>query len=216
MNSNIEPRALKAAVRNVIFDLGGVVLEWNPDAILSDYYADADARATLKSSLFQHPDWLSLDQGILTEADVLPSLEQRTGRPIAELRGLFEAVRQSLKPKADTVALIRSLAQRGIPLYCLSNMPATTFEYLRERHDFWDLFQGIVISGEIKMVKPERRIFDYLLRRFDLSPAETAFVDDHRPNIDAARELGLHTVLFQDAAQCDVELEHLLALKRGQ
>ena len=89
-------------------------------------------------------------------------------------------------------------------------MAASTFAYLRERHEFWHAFRGIVISAEIKMLKPEREIFEYLLHRFGLSPAESIFVDDHPPNIEAARLLGLHTVWFRDARQCATELEHLL------
>jgi putative hydrolase of the HAD superfamily len=200
-------------VRNVIFDLGGVVLEWNPDAILEGYYTDPKERATLKAALFKHPDWLQMDRGTLTEFEALGRLQQRTGRPLAELSGLFDAVRSSLRPKADSVALLKSLAQRDVPLYCLSNMPASTFGYLRERHAFWNLFKGIVISGEIKMAKPEREIFEYLLRRYALAAAETVFVDDHAPNIQAAQTLGLHTVWFRGARQCELELEHLLAAK---
>jgi FMN phosphatase YigB (HAD superfamily) len=64
------------------------------------------------------------------------------------------------------VALIERLAQRQIPLYCLSNMSAGTFKYLREKHAFWSAFRGIVISGEIQMMKPEPEIFEYLLRRY--------------------------------------------------
>jgi putative hydrolase of the HAD superfamily len=197
-------------VRNIIFDLGGVVLDWNPDAILESYYADPDARAAMKRALFQHPDWLQIDRGMLTEPEVLPRLKKRTGRPVSELAGLFEAIRISLKPKADTVALLQRLAQRHVPLYCLSNMSAATFAYLRAQHAFWALFRGIVISGEIKMMKPEPEIFEYLLRRYELSATETVFVDDQPPNIRAAEALGLHTVWFRDARQCEVELEHLL------
>ncbi len=200
-----------SAVRHIICDLGGVVLEWNPDAILRNYYADPDARAAMKAALFQHPDWLQLDRGTLTEAEALARLEARTGLPSTELVGLFEAVRRSLQPKADTVALLERLARRHVPLYCLSNMAASTYGYLRGRHKFWVAFQGIVISGEIKMMKPEREIFEYLLRRYDLSPSQSVFVDDHPPNIQAAQALGLHTVLFRDAEQCEAELDHLLS-----
>jgi putative hydrolase of the HAD superfamily len=197
-------------VRNIIFDLGGVVLDWNPDAILESYYTDPRARAAMKSALFKHPDWLQLDRGTLSESEALERLQQRTGSPEPELLGLFEAIRSSLIPKADTVALLKRLAQRQVPLYCLSNMPASTFAYLREQHTFWDAFRGIVISGEIKMAKPEREIFEYLLRRYALSAAETVFVDDHAPNIQAADKLGLHTGWFRDAEQCALELERLL------
>jgi FMN phosphatase YigB (HAD superfamily) len=138
-----------SAVPNVIFDLGGVVLEWNPVSILEGYYADPQSRTAMHAALFQHADWLQMDRGTLTEIDALANLEQRTGRANAELAGLFAAIRHSLKPKADTVALIERLAKRQIPLYCLSNMSAGTFKYLREKHAFWTAFRGIVISGEI-------------------------------------------------------------------
>jgi putative hydrolase of the HAD superfamily len=207
------PRLTEAGmevVPNIIFDLGGVVFEWNPESILEGYYADPDSRATMKASLFQHADWLQVDRGTLTEIEALANLTQRTSRPKAELAGLFGAIRNSLKPKADTVALIERLAQRQIPLYCLSNMSAGTFKHLREKHSFWTAFRGIVISGEIRMMKPEREIFEYLLRRYELSPSETIFIDDHLPNIQAAQTLGLRTVLFQDARQCEAELDRWL------
>jgi putative hydrolase of the HAD superfamily len=197
-------------VRNVIFDLGGVVLEWNPDKILEGYYSDPSARAAMKAALFKHPDWLQMDRGTLTESEALGRLKNRTGRPAAELSGLFEAVRSSLQPKADTLALLQRLAQRQVPLYCLSNMPASTFAYLRAQHAFWDAFRGIVISGEIKMLKPEREIFEYLLQRFELSATDSVFVDDHPPNVQAAERLGMHTVCFRDARQCELELARLL------
>ena len=199
-----------SAVHNVIFDLGGVVLEWNPDAILEKHYAEPGARLKLKAALFQHPDWVQMDRGTLSEPEAIERLAQRTGIANGELAGLMEAVRQSLQPKADTLLLLKDLSERQVPLYCLSNMPASTFAYLRGRYDFWGVFRGIVISGEIKMMKPEREIFDYLLRRYALSPSDTVFVDDHPPNIEAARMLGLHTVLFRDARQCRAELDRLL------
>jgi putative hydrolase of the HAD superfamily len=198
-------------VRNVIFDLGGVVLDWNPGALLDRFYADQQTRAFLKSSLFEHPDWLLMDRGVLSESDVVARLQQRTGRSADELLRLLEAVRQSLQPKPDTVALIERLAQRQVPLYCLSNIPATTYTYLRQRYDFWPAFRGIVISGEINMMKPEREIFEYLLARYSLQAADCVFIDDHEPNVRAAQTLGIRTIWFRDAAQCERELAPLLA-----
>jgi putative hydrolase of the HAD superfamily len=197
--------------RNVIFDLGGVLIEWSPDRILEGYYADPGLRAIMKTALFLHPDWLQLDRGTLEEAELLVRVGDRTGRPAAELAGLLDAIRASLHAKADTVALLDKLHARGVPLYCLSNMSSNTFEHLRTRHSFWGVFRGIVISGDIKMMKPEREIFEFLLERYGLEAGETVFVDDNAPNVEAARALGLDAVWFRDARQCEVELEELLA-----
>lgn len=198
-------------VKNVIFDLGGVVIEWNSDRILEAYYADPDVRAIMKQQMFQHPDWLELDRGTMHESELLARLGVRTGRPAAELSGLFDAVRESLHAKPDTVALLEKLYARGVPLYCLSNISSDIFKYLRERHSFWGVFRGIVISGDLKMIKPEPEIFHFLLQRYGLAAAETVFVDDNAPNIEAARALGIQTVWFKNARQCEMEIEELFA-----
>jgi len=199
--------------RNIIFDLGGVVLDWNPDAILAQYYTEPALRASIKAAVFQHPDWLEMDRGVLTEAEAIERIIARTNRPKAELKGLFDAVLNSLHPKSDTVDLLERLAARGVPLYCLSNMPASTYSDLRQRHAFWPAFRGVVISGEVKLMKPERAIFDYLLHRYGLAPDDTIFVDDHQPNILAAQAVGLHTVLFIDALQCEREVDRILGAR---
>jgi epoxide hydrolase-like predicted phosphatase len=201
-----------AGVRNVIFDLGGVLLEWNPDQILSRFQPDADLRNRLRGDLFGHADWRLFDRGGLTESQVIDRIQARLGLARAELIAIVDAVRESLVEKPDTVKLIRALHRQGIALYCLSNMPASIYAHLRLRHAFWDVFKGIVISGEVQMVKPEPEVFSHLLERFDLRAEESVFVDDLPVNIEAARQVGLHTVLFKDAAQCGHELGKLIAI----
>ncbi len=195
----------------MIFDLGGVLIEWNPDRILEGYYPDPGLRAMMKGALFLHPDWLQMDRGTLKEAELLVRVAERTGRPQPELAGLLDAVRASFDAKADSVVLLQKLAGRGVPLYCLSNVSSHNFSYLRQRHSFWGAFRGIVISGDIQMMKPEPEIYRFLLQRYGLSAHDTAFVDDNPPNIDAARALGIHAVWFKDALQCEQELEEYLA-----
>jgi putative hydrolase of the HAD superfamily len=91
-------------------------------------------------------------------------------------------------------------------------MPTSIYAHLRRRHDFWDACRGIVISGEVWMTKPEPEVFTHLLERFDLRAQESVFVDDLAVNIEAARRVDLHTVLFRDAAQCRRELDQLLTI----
>jgi HAD superfamily hydrolase (TIGR01509 family) len=86
-------------------------------------------------------------------------------------------------------------------------MAATTADHLRERYVFFKLFNGIVISGEIKLVKPDRAIFEHLLQRFDLAPENSIFIDDHPPNIESAARLGFKTHLFTDPLKCRAALK---------
>ena len=197
-------------IRNVIFDLGGVVLNWNPDQIVSRFEAQPTLRSGFKESTVGHADWRQFDRGTLTELEMIERIQSRTGRPTHEVSSIMDAIRDSLTEKLETVKLMRKLRERGVSLFCLSNMPASIYAHLRERHGFWDVFQGIVISGEIRMMKPEAEIFAHLLEKFKLSAEETLFVDDLAANIEGAAAVGLRGVLFRDAFQCERELNRYL------
>jgi putative hydrolase of the HAD superfamily len=197
-------------VRNVIFDLGGVVLDWNPDRIVARFQPAAELQASLKAALFGHADWRLFDRGTLTESELINRLQSRLGATRQELAAILDGVRDSLVEKPETVELIRDLHGQGTPLYCLSNMPATVYTHLRQRHDFWDAFSGIVISSEVQMIKPEPEVFMHLLATFNLRPEESVFIDDLHANIESAKLVGLHTIWFKDAAQCRREVEQIL------
>jgi putative hydrolase of the HAD superfamily len=198
-----------STVRNVVMDLGGVMLEWNPDHLLTRFAPDPVVRRQLRASIFGH-DWRLFDRGQVTEAELLARLELCTGHTRELLVEIVEAVRESLREKPETVALVRAFQQRGFDIYCLSNMPGPIYEHLRRRHAFWDVFRGIVVSGEIQLMKPEPEIYLHLLERFGLQPAESVFIDDLQANVDAAKGVGLHAIRFQNAIQCQQDFDALL------
>jgi putative hydrolase of the HAD superfamily len=199
-----------SVVRNVVMDLGGVMLEWNPDQLLTRFEADPELRGQLRASIFGQ-DWHLFDRGRLTEAQLLHRLQLCSGQTHERLVEIVAAVRESLCEKPETVQLVRALRQRGFDIYCLSNMPGPIYEHLRRRHTFWDVFRGIVVSGEIQLMKPEPEIYLHLLERFGLQPAESVFIDDMQANVDAAKGVGLHALRFQNAAQCQQEFDELLS-----
>ena len=201
---------MAAVVRNVIFDLGGVVLDWNPAAIVALVEPVPERQAALRHALFGHADWRLFDRGTLTEPELIQRLQTRLGSTRAEVEAILDAVRNSLVEKPETLELIRTLQGQGTPLYCLSNMPATIYTHLRQRHSFWDAFSGIVISGEVQMMKPEPEVFMHLLATFGLRAEESVFIDDLPANIESARQVGLHAICFKDAAQCRRELDQIL------
>ena len=197
-------------IKNVIFDVGGVLVHWNPEKILAGFYADPEDRRALKQAMFLHADWRAFNLGRFTETQMIERIARRTQRPAEELAALLEATRESLGVKADTVRLLRSLHARGIPLYCVSDMPVSVYSYLRGRHDFWSAFSGIAISGELGVMKPGREIFDHLLQRYGLLPADCVFLDDMPANAEGARSIGLRAIQYEDTAQCERELAALL------
>jgi HAD superfamily hydrolase (TIGR01549 family) len=193
-------------VRNVIFDFGGVLVRWQPEAVIASFYADDALRQRVREAVIRHPDWVDIDRGTLSEDTAIERFAARMHRPAAEMRELMRHIKDSLTALPDSVALLEELVQRGVPVYGLSNMSAPIFALLRSRYDHWDRFRGIVISGEVGLVKPEPEIFHHIAERYGLLPAETVFIDDHLPNIESAGRLGFRTIHFADAAQCRREL----------
>src|SRR6185369_3595251 len=147
-----------------------------------------------------------MDRGTLDDEAAIRRFAARTGRAPEEMAAFLQHVRESLTPIPAMVALVRELVARGVPVYGLSNMATKTFAWLRSQHELWGMFDGIVISAHIRMMKPDAEIFEHILREYGLVATETVFIDDHRPNVDAARRLGFHTILFQSPQQCAAEL----------
>ena len=194
---------------NLVFDLGGVVVRWDPEAIIAGVFHDETTKAKVRQGVFEHPDWLELDRGTLGREQAIERAAQRTGIAPSEIKRLLHAVPPSLVVFPDTVELLYRLKRKGHPLYCLSNMHFASIEYLERQHSFWEVFQGRVISCRLNLCKPEAGIYDHLLRSFALKPAETLFVDDVQKNLDAAAKLGIRTLRFENAAQCERELRAL-------
>ena len=198
------------AIRHVIFDFGGVLVPWQPLETIGKFYADEALHPVIARATLQHPDWIELDRGTLDDEAAIQRFAARTGRSAAEMSAFLQHVRELLIPVPEMVALVRELVARGVPVYGLSNMATKTFAWLRSQHELWGMFDGIVISAHIRMMKPDAEIFEHILREYGLVATETVFIDDHRPNVDAARRLGFHTILFQSPQQCAAELRQLL------
>lgn len=196
---------------NIIFDFGGVLIDWNPDAIVRAVFEDEEMAQRVKREVFQHPDWLEMDRGTLTESEAIPQFANRVGLPEETIFELLQTADRMLLPKLDTLALLRELHGNGHPIYGLSNIPSERFDNLRRQYDFWELFSGFVISGKIKMVKPQREIYEYLLQTHSLDPATCIFLDDSAGNIEGAGAVGIRGVVFTDAESCRASLNLLLS-----
>ncbi|MGI9387127.1 MAG: HAD family hydrolase [Methyloligellaceae bacterium] len=183
----------------VIFDMGGVLIDWDPRHLYRKLIPDEQAMEVFLANVCHH-EWQE---------------KQNDGRPWAEAiaervalypehRDLIEAYWQrwpeTMGGAIDgTVATLDALRGRGIRLYGLTNWSAETFPFARQRFEFLDWFEGIVVSGEVGMRKPSPEIFAHLFEQFGLDPADAVFVDDHMPNIEGARSLGLESHFFTSA-----------------
>lgn len=200
---------LREGYLNIVFDLGGVVVNWQPDLIVRSVFGDTSTQELVRKKIIEHADWIELDRGSIALQQAIERGAARTGLPAEDIERLFNAVPPLLTPIETTIELIRELSHTKNRLYVLSNMHLASIAYLEQHHTFWDAFQGAVISSRINMVKPEVQIYQYLLSQYQLDPGDTVFIDDLQENLAAASSVGIQTIRFTDSAQCRRELADL-------
>ena len=194
---------------NVVFDLGGVVVRWQPDVLIASVFDEPEVRARVRREIIDHADWLALDRGVLEKTEAAARGAQRVGLSVREVMDFLDCVPPALTVMPETVALMRRVRAQGHPLYCLSNMQHASIAHLEREHDYWDVFSGAVISSRIKLIKPEPAIYKHLLERFALRGEDTVFIDDTAINLPPAQAFGIKTIRFENAAQCERALRAL-------
>ena len=195
-----------AKINNVIFDFGGVLIEWNPYLLYRKVLPnDTEIERFIQEVHLK--EWnISFDQGYPFELGIAEMCRRYPDR--SDLIRMFdERWNEMLGVTIDAnIQMIKELKTLGIPVYGLSNWSAVKFAETRKRYPFFDLFDDRVISGEVKISKPDPRIFNLLLERNHLNPAECIFIDDSEENCRAAHRLGMTTVLYQSSRQVRQEL----------
>ncbi len=184
-----------------LWDLGNVVVQWNPQDILRRLQLPEDKAEQAGRLLNGGELWLDLDRGVTDEATVAEQICSVSDLTTAEMHRCFDVVRESLVDFPESVKLINQMRDAGIPMYVLSNMSLVNAQYLRTR-DYFEWFDGVVISAEEKLIKPDPALFKRVIDRYRLNPHEIVFIDDSLPNIEAAKALGMNTVHFHATERC--------------
>ena len=188
---------------NVVFDLGAVVVAWEPARLLHAHFPEraptAEAAQALARAFFHHEDWLAFDCGLRSVDEVVARTASRLGLPASTVHDMVAPLGERLDPIPDSVELLDELRARrdsgeDIRLFYLSNMPLPYARALERRLPFFQWFDGGVFSGDVKRIKPNSEIYELLAWRHGFDPAQTLFIDDMAPNVEAARALGWHAI----------------------
>ena len=198
-------------IKNIVFDFGGVLVDWNSRYYYRGYFND-DSRMEYFLANICTDEW---------------NLENDRGRSyaegVAQLTPLHPEFREAIEmfpvhrgemlrgEKPESVALLRSLKDEGYRLYGLTNWSAENIHVAFERFDFLSLLEGTVVSGIEKEVKPEPQIYRILLDRYSLKPEQTVFIDDKEANVETARRLGMHGIVFTGAEDARRKLDSIIA-----
>jgi 2-haloacid dehalogenase len=196
----------QAPPTTVTFDLGGVLIDWNPRYLYQKLFDD-DAEMERFLAEVTTQEWNAAQDAGRPWSEAVEVLSAK----FPDHRDLIDAYRTRWPEMLGeaihgTVAILDELRASGVRLYALSNWSAETFPVARERYPFLGWFDGIVISGEVGAAKPDVRIFQTLIDRHEIEPAETVFVDDNEPNVTAAGAMGFIAVRFHDAERLREDL----------
>lgn len=199
-----------AVVRNVVFDLGGVLLNWDPVTYLKGLFQGTGQVALLHKVVFGSAEWVMLDRGVITECQAIERLVNQHPSLKEAIELVFSRWMEILVPIPSTVEVLKKLKQKGYPLYVISNFHEEAFAKVFAANAWFQLFDGLIISSEIKVLKPEPAIYQALLDRFSLQPQECVFIDDLLVNVEGARQMGLKGIHYQNAAQFATKLGAML------
>ena len=199
-------------INTIIFDLGGVLLDWSPRYVYTETYFDSQEK---RDFFFNHictNDWneeQDAGRSIVTATQMLVNEFPEWEQPIRDFYGRWPEMLRG--PIHDTVEIFRQLKEAGkYKTYALTNWQADLFNIALVRYNFLHWFDGRVVSGEEKTRKPYHEFYHRLLDRYEVKPAEALFIDDNLRNVKAAEELGIRSIHFQSPSQLKKELKVLL------
>lgn len=197
----------------VVFDLGGVLIDWNPRHLYRKLFAGDEAAMDEFLATVCTQEWNEGQDAGRSFAAGAALLKRRhpDKADLIDAYGMrFDEMMKG--PIAGSVAILEELRQRRVPLYGITNWSSETYPLAVRRFDFLQWFQGILVSGEVGLIKPDPRIYRLFLKRFGIDPKAAAYIDDNPVNTEAARAFGIHGIPFTTPAALRRELEDLRLL----
>lgn len=206
----MKPENISRTIKNVIFDFGGVVMDWDPRYFFKSYFNDDEKMEYFLENIAQSSWNIEQDRGrpLQEGTDILVAQHPEWEKEIRAYYDNWPVMLRSDIP--ENVTVLRNLANTNYELFGLTNWSQETFPYVLENYDFFQLFSGkIVVSGDEKLIKPDPKIWHVLLDRYQIQAEESVFIDDNAENIRVAGELGFKTIHITKETKLDEELRKL-------
>ena len=198
-------------IKNIIFDIGNVLAHFRGTNLLQDLGLSGEALETVADATIRSGAmWNEFDRSVIPDEEVIAGCVAKAPQYEKEIHMLFDNIRYIAKEYPHAQEWIKSLKAEGYRVYLLSNYGRTAFEATSKELGFISLVDGMVISYEVKYVKPEPEIYQALFDKYNLKPDECVFLDDREENIRAAESFGMHGIVVQSKEQAEEELRKIL------
>ncbi len=184
-------------IKNIVFDMGNVLLEWNPDEIVSRFVTDKGRAKQIKEALFDNSGWSKLDEGLISEEVILNNAKSQLPEEMYDdLEEVMDNWHYCMPVIVEMNELARHLKQKGYGIYLLSNANNRFHSFVRENLPALKYMDGIMISVDEKCAKPSLEIYEKFFKKFDLIPEECVFIDDLSDNCEGAKKAGMNAYCF--------------------
>lgn len=197
-------------IKNIVFDIGNVLLRWEPLYIITKNFSDIIDPVPLACQIFESDIWRDLNLGKITEEEAIAlyssNLEEIT---VQQLTDLMKTVKISLTPVTGSLELLKNIYNSSISLYSITDNVQEIMSFLRNKYDFLKVFRDIIVSSEVGVLKPSKTIYLHLINKYQLIPDETVFIDDLSKNVEGANLVGMHGIHFSTAHDCKIKLRQL-------
>ncbi|MBQ5823635.1 MAG: HAD family phosphatase [Clostridia bacterium] len=185
-------------IKNVILDMGNVLLDYNPQAAMQMLGVEQDAQPIILQELFGGPEWVKRDLGLISVDELYEGTRQRMpGKFHTDLKKCCEEWDICMIPLKGAKEFCNLIKEKGYGIYVLSNAAESFYEYFTRQFDL-DFFDGTVISADVHITKPDVRIYEHLLEKYNLNAEECLFVDDRADNVEGAVKAGMKAVQFMN------------------
>ena len=198
-------------IKNVVFDIGRVLLEYEPLKYLNNLY-DPEKSKILYENIFLSKEWVDLDLGIITKDKAKDLITSRIADMEKEVSHVLDNWYKSMIPIKSSVSIKKHIRKNGLNIYLLSNMNEVVFENLREENSFLSEVEGQIVSGYENILKPNKEIYKTLIGRYKINPKESLFIDDTKENVDAAIDLGFKSVVYKGPSKLKEDIKNYLNL----
>lgn len=196
-------------IKNVIFDIGRVLVTYEPYEYVLSYGYDVQTSKKICNIVFEDKRWIEKDRGTISDKEYLNALITENPNYTDKIKIVYNNWLTMVKPIKETVDFYMDLKNKGYKIYLLSNF-STSYDKVESENKFLQIADGKIISYRFKTIKPEKKIYELLLSTYNLIPQECVFIDDREENIIAAQDLNINGIVFKDIEGTKAQFEQYI------
>jgi glucose-1-phosphatase len=198
-------------IKNIIFDLGNVLISFRPSEYFDKIKYPENIKATILTDIFGSKEWIQLDNGDITVNEAINAIALKSSLNKKEIAHIFNLRTDLMFPLDPNVKMLPGLKKRGFRLFYLSNFPLDIFDEIKSGYYFFKYFDGGLISAEVRSSKPDMRFYEILIDKFSLVPEECLFIDDNEKNVDTAKLIGMKGIATYGSLEIENDIEKILS-----